>query len=114
MGFVREIGPVMIGVALLSSGAPGASEPSPALVVTQLADPDPNYVSPPEAKRALRKEVIEDDSLDQAMEQFGQALGQALQAQQQMMLQRCRSSEAAAGTGQDRMAWEAACKYTRR
>ena len=114
MGFVREITPVMIGVALLSIGAPGAPEPSQALVVTQLADPDPDSIVPPEANPGRKQEIVEDYSLDQAMEQFGQALGQALHSQQQMMLQRCKASEAAAGTGKDRMAWEAACKYTRR
>ena len=99
---------------MLLVSVPVAAEPSPALVVVQLADPDPNYVAPPDTKGGRRHEAAEDGSLDQAMEQFGQALGQAIQLQQQMMLQRCKASEGAAGTSQGRMAWEAACKYTRR
>ena len=104
----------MLGVSLLCTGVPVAAEPNEALVVTQLADPDPDYVAPPDTKGGHRHKAAEDDSLDQAMEQFGQALGQAIQLQQQMMLQRCKASEGAAGTSQGRMAWEAACKYIRR
>lgn len=112
MGLVRKIRPATIGAMLVS--VPVVAEPSPALVVVQLADPDPNYVAPPDTKGGHRHKAAEEDSLDQAMEQFGQALGQAIQLQQQMMLQRCKASEGAAGTSQGRMAWEAACKYTRR
>lgn len=114
MGFVRKIAPLMLGVVLPFGGEAVAAGPPEQLVVTQLADPDPNYVPPPEPRRGLRHEAPEDDSLDQALEQFGQALGQAIQSQQQMMLQRCKERAGAAGTGRDRMAWEAACKYTRR
>ena len=115
MGFVRKIGLATLCVAFLSEGAPVGAEPAEPLAVIQLADPDPNYVPPPpEPKHARKRELVEDSSLDEAMTQFGLALGQAIARQQQLMLERCKSSDSEAASDQDRMAWEAACKYTRR
>jgi hypothetical protein len=117
MGFVRKIWPGVAGVMLLAGSAPIMAEPPEPLAVIQLADPDPNYVPPPPETRHGRRHSDGDDrneTFDSAMQDFGRALGQAALMQQQVMQQRCKSSEAAAGNGQARMAWEAACKYTRR
>lgn len=117
MGLVRKIGPAMIGVSLLLGGVPVAAEQPEPLVVTQLADPDPNYAPPPSEPKHKRWQADADDdvsALDTVMADFGNVLRQAIVAQQQLIDQRCKSSEAAAGAGPDRMAWEAACKYTRR
>ena len=115
MGFVRKIGLATLSVAFLSEGAPVGAEPAEPLAVIQLADPDPNFVPPPpEPKRARKRELVEDSPLDQAMTQLGLALAQAIARQQQLIEERCKSSDSEAATGADRMAWEAACKYTRR
>ena len=115
MGFVRKIAPAAAGIALLAATWPAAAEPSERLIVTQLADPDPNYVPPPEPKYGRQHAAVEDESpaIDAAMADFGRALGQAVLVQQLLIEQRCKSGEAAAASGTDRMAWEAACKYAR-
>jgi len=115
MGFVRKISPTVAGIALLFGGAPLVAMPPEPLIVTQLADPDPNYVPPPEPRHGRRHAAVEDESpaIDEAMADFGRALGQAVLVQQLLIEQRCKLGEASAAGGADRMAWEAACKYTR-
>ena len=115
MGFVRKILLPTVGTALLGAGTPARAEPAEPLIVTRLADPDPNYVPPPEAKHGRRHAVAgEADASVDAVMAFGQALGQAMQAQQQLIEQQCKASEAANEDDSQRMAWEAACKYTRK
>ena len=115
MGFVRKIAAATLGVMLLVSVPASAETPEP-LVVTRLADPDPNYVSPAEPKHGRRQAAADEQSLalNAAMQDFSQALGQAILLQQQVIDQRCKSGAANATTGSERMAWEAACKYMRR
>jgi hypothetical protein len=115
MGFVRKILPAAAIVAVFAASMASAAEAPEPLIVTQLADPDPNYVPPPELRHGQRYAAPEDESpaIDAAMADFGRALGQAVLVQQLMIEQRCKSSEASAASGTDRLAWEAACKYTR-
>jgi len=118
MGFERKIGLAALGLALNLGGTPLLAAPSEPLVVTQLADPDPNYVPlPREPKHGKRNadEVDENPTLDGAMQEFGRALGQAAMIQQQAIEARCRSgaSEQASASAQDRFAWAAACRYSR-
>jgi hypothetical protein len=104
MGFVRKTWATMTCALLLTGGMPAAAEPPEPLIVTRLADPDPNFV-----ERRRRKD--DDDAIvDAAMADFGRALGQALLAQQQLIDQRCKATAASPA---DRMAWEAACRYAR-
>ena len=116
MGLVRKILLAAAGGALLVSGMPAVAEPPEPLIVTRLADPDPSYVPPPQEKRGRRQFNSDEQSveLNAAMQDFSQALSLAMQLQQQAMDERCKSTQSAAASGMDRMAWEAACKYTRR
>jgi hypothetical protein len=111
MGFVSKISIAAGSVALAVFAVSAAAEPPEPLVVTRLADPDPNFVAPAERKHGRRHAAAENDTaLDAAMADFGRVLGEALLAQQQLIDQRCKATEASAA---DRMAWEAACRYAR-
>ena len=116
MGIERKIRKMLLGVALLPGAAPAiAASPEP-LIVTQLADPDPNYVPPPDGTHGTRRssDLVDDNvTLDQAMQDFGRAIGQAAMLQQQAIEARCRSAEAVPAGGAGRMAWEANCRYQR-
>jgi hypothetical protein len=128
MGYERKIVRASLGLALLVTALPAAAASKEPLVVTTLPDPDPNFVPPPVDKHPLRMAQLESDdasaSIDDAMREFGQAIGQASLAQQQALQERCRAKDeqSAASTDdtpapaddQTRMAWEAACKYLRR
>ena len=101
---------------MVLASVPASAETPKPLVVTKLADPDPNYVAPAEPKHGKRQSDADDQSLalNAAMQDFSQALGQALLLQQQVIVQRCKSGAANAASSAERMAWEAACKYVRR
>lgn len=123
MGYEKRIGLAAIGAMVLMA-FPAIAAPREPLVVTSLPDPDPNFVPPPrEHNLRKRNAAVVDDypRLDAAMEEFGQALGQAAMAQQQALEERCRANESASQAAdseplsdEKRMAWEAACKYLRR
>ena len=115
MGSRRNTLFVAMGAALLcsaSASVAGAGEP---LVVTQLPDPDPNYVPPPpEPKSAARKkEADEDATVDQAMEDFGRAIGQAGAVIRQKAEAACREKIPADLPADQRFAYEASCRYHR-
>jgi len=112
MGFARNI----LGVAAaltLPVGASAVAAPPEPLVVTQLPDPDPNYVPPPELKGEARSQQEADESIDQAMEGFGRAVGQAALVIRQKTAARCREGMPADVTPEQRFAWEASCRYQR-
>jgi len=118
MGFERIIVLAALGLAPILGGVPAMAAPPEPLVVTQLADPDPNYVPPPlEPRHGKRNSdaVDENPTLDGAMREFGQALGQAAMVQQQAIEERCRTRapDQASASAQSRFAWAAACSYTR-
>lgn len=116
MEFERTILRAGLGLATLLGGQPATAAPLEPLIVTQLSDPDPSFVPPALQPKHGRRFAETDDSptLDAAMQDFGRALGQAALLQQQAVEQRCRATDAASATGQDRLAWEAACRYVRR
>jgi hypothetical protein len=115
MGFRRILAGLALCLSLLLGGAPtAAAGPSAALIVTQLADPDPNYVPLDESgSKARSQEQQAMPALDAAMQEFGRAIGQATLLQQQAIEQRCRTAAPAAETVTDRFAWAASCRYTR-
>jgi hypothetical protein len=115
MEFERKVGRAAFGLVLLLGAAGARSASHEPLVVTQLADPDPNYVPPrlPKLDETRASDDLDDKpTLDQAMQDFGRAIGQAALLQQRAIDARCRS-EAAPADRADRLAWEANCRYQR-
>ena len=115
MGFGRIRASLALCLSLLLGGAPAtAAGPSESLIVTQLADPDPNYVAPDESgSRARSRKQHAMPALDAAMQEFGRAIGQATLLQQQAIEQRCRTAAPVAESVTDRFAWAASCRYAR-
>jgi hypothetical protein len=116
MGFERKMGRAALGLVLLLDAASAAAAPPEPLIVTQLADPDPNYVPPHEPKlNTIRAsdQLDQGSSLDQSMQEFGRAIGQAAMLQQQAIEARCRSGAPSGSSTADRFAWEASCRYQR-
>lgn len=109
----------MLGAAfavVLLGGSPGAARAAPEpLVVTHLHDPDPNYIPPPEPKRGIRTADGADESasIDQAMEDFGRAIGQAGMVIRQKVEAKCREGVPGDLPAEQRYAWEARCSYRR-
>jgi hypothetical protein len=115
MGIERLIATAVLGLALLPGAAAAAAAPPEPLIVTRLADPDPNYV-PPRGESAERSTMSAEDlepTFDEAMQDFGRAIGQAALLQRQATEARCRSGAPAGGSASDRFAWEASCRYSR-
>jgi hypothetical protein len=117
MGFKRMMTDVALCVALLPGGATAAvAAPAEPLVVTQLADPDPNYVPPPNEQQPGTPWTRIDAApvLDAAMQDFGRAIGQAALLQRRAGQAKCNSSAPVPADGAARWAWEANCRYERR
>ena len=69
---------------LLAATQPVLAAPAEPLVVSQLSDPDPNFVPPkPEPGKKARAHTRENEasSLDKAMENLGMVIGQAAENQ---------------------------------
>ena len=112
---------IMAGLALciaLAFGAASAADAAPAepLVVTQLADPDPNYVPSPDeqhsGKRAASMDAL--PVLGAEMQDFSRAIGRAALLQRQSIQVECNSRAPVPEGGPARWAWEANCRYERR
>lgn len=117
MGLKRIITRVAPCIALLLGAAPMAeAAPAEPLVVTELADPDPNYVPPPTEQHSGKRSASNDAApvLDAAMQDFGRAIGQAALLQRQSIQAKCNSSAPIPAGGAERWAWEANCRYERR
>ena len=115
MGFGRNIICLVLGATLAAAPAAGAPRPEP-LIVTQLPDPDPNYIPPARAPKgdALKSDdADEDPSIEQAMQDFGRAIGQAGIVMRQKAEARCREGVPADVSAEQRYAWEATCRYQR-
>src|SRR4051812_40928068 len=117
MGYKRNIRrgalctAMLLGIAHLSPAAAG--EP---LIVTLLPEPDPGLVAVPDPKlklTILRGAEEEQSVLDDAVENFGRAVGEAVLAQQQAIEARCRSAQHLKSNAVDRFAWAANCRYSR-
>lgn len=101
---------MLAGIAEPSTGAP----PEP-LIVTPLGSPDPGLVAAHEPQLKLTKLHSGDDqesAIDEAIQSFGRAIGQAALDDRQAVEARCRSNQAA-GSTTDRFAWAATCRYSR-
>jgi hypothetical protein len=87
---------------VLCAAEPAVAAPADALVVTQLADPDPGFVAPKPEKRqphAARKVDDENPTLEQAMENLGRVTG----ALAQKMGSQYRPSDADLKAAQERL-----------
>ncbi len=118
MGIEREFARAAFGLVIALAAAPSSAAPQPEpLVVTQLADPDPNYaplpaVSKPQSKK-LQANDDQNPTLDGAMQDFGLAIGQAAMLEQQQVDARCKSINTSQVPIEQRYIWEANCRYRR-
>ena len=116
MTIERVIVGVLVGPALLVAAPPAMAAPKEPLVVTQMADPDPNFVSIG-LEGARGSEAIADAAansrIEQAMQTFGRAIGQAAMIQQQQIEAKCRQGAPESVTPEQRFAWAASCRYSR-
>ena len=117
MVFERKFAQAMLaGTLLLASPAVLSAAPEP-LVVTRLADPDPNFVPLGDAgsgNKPAGHYVGDDEKLDAAMQSFGWAIGQAAIVEQQQIQAQCRSGAPTSASAEQRFAYEASCRYSRR
>lgn len=106
-----------VAVALMFSAAPVLAGPREPLIVTQMADPDPYFVpSSSEAKEHKMNASAESDEnarIEEAMQDFGRAIGQAAMVEKQQIEARCRSGQPETATPEQRFAWAASCRYVR-
>ncbi|MFL6761198.1 MAG: hypothetical protein ACJ8EH_01540 [Sphingomicrobium sp.] len=112
MGFERKVVRMAVA-AVLSLGAAPAVAGSEPLIVTKLADPaDANYLPAASGLRSAGGSRYE-DPVDQAVEDFSRAIGQAVVADKQAVQARCRTGPPANASTADRWAWAAGCHYAR-
>ena len=106
---------VLTAVLLVASPAALSAAPEP-LVVTKLADPDPNYVplrTTGSSSQISDREAEADAKVDSAMESFGRVIGQAAIIEQQQIQAQCRSGAPVNATPEQRFDYEASCRYSR-
>ena len=116
MGYGLDVTRVALGAAvLLIIGASAEAEPREPLLVTRLSDPDPNYVAPVARQRETRgtSEAEANVRVDEAMESFGQAIGQAEMIEQQQIDALCKAGAPVNATREQLFAYEASCRYSR-
>ncbi len=116
MGYGLDVTRVALGAAvLLIVGASAAAEPREPLLVTKLRDPDPNYVAPVVRHGETRgaSEADANARVEEAMESFGRAIGQAEMVEQQQMDAICKAGAPVNATREQLFAYEASCRYSR-
>lgn len=116
MAIERIIVGALVGPALLVAAAPVAAAPKEPLIVTPMSDPDPYFV--PSGAKAMQDPDTAGDAgdnsrIEQAMQTFGRAIGQAAMIEQQQIEAKCRESEPQSATREQRFAWAASCRYSR-
>jgi hypothetical protein len=112
MGFRLAIARAATCVALSVAGTAVIAAPPEPLLATRLPDPDPNFV-PLRAESKRGSSPDEQAPLDDAMQEFGRAIGQAALLEQRQIAARCQAGEPASATAEQRFAWAAACSYSR-
>ena len=116
MGFERKIGRIVVGLALLAAGAEALAAPPEPTMVLRLPDHAANFVPLPEPNLApdtASDQLYGNPSPDEALQEFGRAVGQAVQAQQQLIEATCRAPQAPTASASARWAWQANCRYQR-
>lgn len=115
MGYVRTIAHrALCAIVLLSAGAASAAPREP-LIVTRLADPDPDYVDSgePQSSKPRTSQVDAESKVEQAMRTFGRAIGEAAVLQQQQIEALCSGGAPTNAKTEQRFAYEASCRYVR-
>jgi hypothetical protein len=114
MGVERTIREFVMVTTLLVGAAPVvAASPEP-LIVTPLPEPDLHYVSLSGQERISVQKSAEDSQLDDAIESFGRALGEAQRQQRATIEAACKSVKAPHAVRGDISDWWANCRYNRR
>lgn len=115
MAFTRVLAALALSAGPLAGAAPARSEPPEPLVITQLPDPEPTSMSVGAEKRGAMRahDGDENPALDQAILDFGRAIGQATRVQEEAIEARCKSGEPSGGNLVDRLSWAANCRYQR-
>jgi hypothetical protein len=104
MGFERNIVRVACGSLLLLAGTASVGAPEP-LIITKL----------PEQELLVTRSAAAEQrpSIDEAMDRFGQAIGDALEAEQDAIQRACRSAERPKAGTAAAYEWRARCSYQR-
>ena len=109
MGFKRKAIPAAMSaaLALTAAGAGAAQAPEP-LVITRL--PERELI----VTKAGSPASDQAPSIEDAMESFGRAIGQAIRVEQQAVQSACRTSELPKAGTPRAYDWRARCSYIRR
>jgi hypothetical protein len=116
MAFERKIGRIVVGLSLVASGTGAIGASSEPSIVLRLPDHAANFVPLPEPNLATdtaSDQLYSNPSPDQALQEFGREIAEAVQAQQQLIEARCRSRQEAAASAESRWTWQANCSYHR-
>lgn len=116
MAIERIIVGALVGPALLIGAVPAHAGPKEPLIVTQMPDPDPYFApSAPESRQGRKAagEAYDNARVEEAMETFGRAIGQAAMIEQQQIEAKCRQGVPVGATPEQRFAWAASCRYSR-
>lgn len=117
MGFERKVFRAAFSAVLMLSPATLAAAPAPEpLIITKNADPDSGFVAAPEANLTVvrtRAGGSDAPTLEEAMETFGRAVGQAIRVEQQAMEAACRSTPRPKAGSSEVYAWQSRCNYNR-
>ena len=115
MGYGFKVARFALSAAVLLVGVSAAAQPREPLVVTRLADPDPDYIAPVDAKRGAREasEADADARVEEAMRNFGRTIGEAALIEQQQIDAFCKAGSPANATREQQFAYEASCRYSR-
>lgn len=117
MTIERIIVGALVGPALLIGAVPAHAGPKEPLVVTQMSDPDPYFVpsapEPGQGRKGSAGEAYDNARVEEAMQTFGRAIGQAAMIEQQQIEAKCRQGVPVGATPEQRFTWAASCRYSR-
>jgi hypothetical protein len=115
MGVGRTIALGAFSAVVLLNAVPAIAAPREPLIVTRLADPDPLYVDGLKSRSGKSQEAtLEADSkIEEAMQRFGRAIGEAAILEQQQIEALCRAGEPTNAKAEQRFDFEASCRYSR-
>jgi hypothetical protein len=95
-------------------GAPAVAADREPLIVTRMADPDPDFAARGTAVRRHDASIDRDERIDEAMQNLGRIIGEAASIERQQIEARCRQGMSETATVEQRFAFAANCRYSRR